>query len=96
MDDPESMLFVSKDCPNCEIVKKMLGENHGVAIYDVSTVDGLVEAAFYGLVGKSVPLLLVFVNGDSKIYTDIKDIMLMSGCRSVYEQTACKDGVCQI
>lgn len=94
--DPEPMLFVKKDCPNCELVKRMLGENHGVDIYDLDTVDGMTEAAFYGLLGKTAPLLLVFNSGDSKIYTDIEEIAVLLGVHQVSKNPVPCRGVCVI
>ena len=46
-------IFISPDCPKCVSAKKLADDllklNHNVEIYDVSTIDGLAEAAYHSV-----------------------------------------------
>ena len=43
-------IFISPKCPKCKAAKKLAADlkshDHNVTIYDISTVDGLTEAAY--------------------------------------------------
>lgn len=95
MIDPEPMLFVKKNCPVCDEVKLILGDLSGISIYDVDDYVGLSEAAFYGLIGKSVPLLLFFKDGNSCIITDPTEIVCLISTSRITFKT-CEETVCSI
>lgn len=49
-------LFISKQCPSCISAREILnGQDY--TVYDISTVDGLTEASFYGVL--ATPTLLM-------------------------------------
>jgi thiol-disulfide isomerase/thioredoxin len=51
-------LFVSKECPKCPAAKEAVQQvGREVEIFDIDEVDGLAEAAFYGVL--CTPSLLV-------------------------------------
>jgi len=51
------MLFVKDDCPRCPAAKHACSGLDRVEVYDVGNVDGLAEAAFFGVL--STPTVLV-------------------------------------
>jgi hypothetical protein len=93
--NPEPMLFVKSKCPRCDEIKKILGDV-GFSVYDVDTVDGLTEAAFYGLIGKEVPLLLFFHDGNSTIISDPGEIVYHIASERHGVKLSCSDGTCMI
>ncbi len=56
-------VFVKPGCPKCPKAKE-LAEKIGAEVHDISTVDGLAEATFYGVL--STPSVLV-VDGDEVV-----------------------------
>ncbi|MDP2234115.1 MAG: thioredoxin family protein [Actinomycetota bacterium] len=50
-------LFVKDDCPRCPAAKQALAGLDELLVYDVSEMDGLAEASFYGVL--STPSALV-------------------------------------
>jgi len=53
------MLFTKPDCPKCDYVKQRIPEGLEVQVIDASTPDGMAEAAFYELLEKPTPILVV-------------------------------------
>ena len=53
---PEILLFTKPDCQKCEYVKERMPSGLDV---DTSTPEGLAEAAYYEILGKNVPILVV-------------------------------------
>jgi len=56
-------LFTKKACPRCPEAKAVTAELKNVELYDIEEVDGLTEAAFYGVL--STPSIIV-VDDDGK------------------------------
>ncbi len=52
-------LFTKNDCSKCDYVKERLPEDVDVEIFNVDTVDGLAEGAFYGILDKGFPVLVL-------------------------------------
>ncbi len=50
-------LFVKDDCPRCPLAKRACEGLDAVEVFDVASVDGLAEAAFYGVL--ATPTVLV-------------------------------------
>lgn len=50
-------LFVKRDCPRCPAAKHAVQDLSNVEVYDLDDVDGLAEAAFFGVL--STPTVLV-------------------------------------
>jgi len=55
----EILLFTKPDCPKCDYVKERIPDGMDVKLIDSSTVDGMAEAAFYELMEKPTPILVV-------------------------------------
>jgi glutaredoxin len=56
---PELKLFTKNDCGKCDYVKERMPKNLKVQIINADTVDGLAEAAYYEIVEKTFPVLIV-------------------------------------
>ncbi|MDO8885400.1 thioredoxin family protein [Candidatus Oleimmundimicrobium sp.] len=50
-------LFVKADCPKCPEAKALAAQLNDVELYDIGEVNGLAEAAFYGVM--SAPSIVV-------------------------------------
>ncbi len=55
----EIILFTKPDCQKCEYVKSHLPEGVQPRIVNTSDADGLAEAAYYELLHKNLPILVV-------------------------------------
>jgi deoxyxylulose-5-phosphate synthase len=56
---PEILLFTKPNCQKCEYVKERMPEGLSVNIVDTTTAEGLAEAAYYELLNKHTPILIV-------------------------------------
>ncbi len=56
---PEILLFTKPGCQKCDYIKARLPAGLKVTIVDTSTAGGLAEAAYYELLGKHTPVLVV-------------------------------------
>ena len=56
---PEILLFTKPGCQKCDYIKERLPEGLKVDIVDTSTAEGLAEAAYYELLNKPTPILIV-------------------------------------
>ncbi|HSV42590.1 MAG TPA: hypothetical protein VLH13_04180 [Methanomassiliicoccales archaeon] len=56
---PEILLFTKPACQKCDYIKERLPEGLGVSIVDTTTAEGLAEAAYYELLNKNTPILVV-------------------------------------
>ena len=56
---PEILLFTKPDCQKCDYVKERMPEGLVVSIVNTSTAEGLAEAAYYELLNKNTPILVV-------------------------------------
>lgn len=55
----EILLFTQPGCKKCDYVKEKIPENLDIKIMDITTPEGMAEAAFHGLVNKYTPILVV-------------------------------------
>jgi glutaredoxin len=55
----EIKLFTKDDCGKCEHVKERMPKGLDVQVINVDTVDGLAEGAFYEILEKGFPILVV-------------------------------------
>ena len=55
----ELKLFTKDNCGKCEHVKERMPEGLDIQIINADTVDGLAEAAYYEIVEKTFPVLVV-------------------------------------
>jgi glutaredoxin len=55
----EIILFTKPDCQKCDYVKSHLPEGVQPRIVNTSDADGLAEAAYYELLHKNLPILVV-------------------------------------
>lgn len=55
----EVLLFTQPDCKKCDYVKGKMPKNLDIKIMDITTPEGMAEAAFLGLVNKYTPILVV-------------------------------------
>lgn len=61
----EVKLFVRDDCPKCPAAKRACEGIDNLRIYDVSSIDGLAEASFYGVM--ATPSVLVLDSGGHEV-----------------------------
>jgi len=54
----EVILFTKNDCGKCEHVKERMPKDVDVRIVNADTVDGLAQAAFYGILEMIFPVLV--------------------------------------
>lgn len=78
----EIKIFTKPDCPKCPAAKELgevlLKEGYNVIFYDISTIDGLAEAQFYGVM--ATPTIVIVKNnqeikswrGESPSFEEIK------------------------
>jgi glutaredoxin len=55
----ELKLFAKDNCGKCEHVKERMPKGLKIQIINADTVDGLAEAAYYEIVEKTFPVLVV-------------------------------------
>jgi glutaredoxin len=55
----EIKLFTKDNCGKCEHVKERMPKGLKIQIINADTVDGLAEAAYYEIVEKTFPVLIV-------------------------------------
>ena len=55
----EIILFTKNNCNKCEYVKERIPPGIDVDVQNVDAADGLAEGAFYGILGKAFPVLVV-------------------------------------
>ncbi|MDR0778141.1 MAG: glutaredoxin [Methanomassiliicoccaceae archaeon] len=56
---PELKLFTKDNCGKCEHVKERMPKNLKIQIINADTVDGMAEAAYYEILEKTFPVLVV-------------------------------------
>ncbi|MBC7108639.1 MAG: hypothetical protein H5T41_07630 [Methanomassiliicoccales archaeon] len=56
---PEILLFTKPGCQKCEFVKERIPSDLNVNIIDTSSAEGLAEAAYFEILNKNVPILVV-------------------------------------
>jgi deoxyxylulose-5-phosphate synthase len=56
---PEMLLFTKPGCQKCDWVKERIPEGLKVNVINMETADGMAEAAFYELLSKHTPILVV-------------------------------------
>ena len=74
---PEILLFTKPDCQKCDYVKERMPEGLEIDYVDTSTPEGLAEAAYYEILGKNVPILVVdeqVVEGAIAIMSRLNDL----------------------
>ncbi len=52
-------LFTKDDCTKCDYVQERLPKGIEMEILNVDTVDGMAEGAFYGILDKTFPVLVL-------------------------------------
>ncbi len=52
------VLFTKPDCQKCDYIKKRLPEDVKIRIVDITTTDGMAEAAYYEILEKNLPILV--------------------------------------
>ena len=55
----ELKLFTKDNCGKCEHVKERMPKGLKIEVINADTVDGLAEAAFYEIVEKTFPVLVI-------------------------------------
>ena len=74
---PDVLLFTKPDCEKCDYVKDRIPQELSVQIIDMSTPDGMAHAAYYELLEKYTPILVVgdeVVEGALKIKNRMKSM----------------------
>jgi len=73
----EIILFTKKDCQKCDHVKEKMPAGLKVMIMDAETIEGMAEAAYYEVLEKDMPVLVVdeeVVTGAIKIIGRLKEL----------------------
>lgn len=52
------ILFTKSDCQKCDYIKKRLPEDVKIRIVDMTTAEGMAEAAYYEILDKNLPILV--------------------------------------
>jgi deoxyxylulose-5-phosphate synthase len=55
----EMLLFTKPGCQKCDWVKERIPEGVKVNVLNMESADGMAEAAFYELLNKHTPILVV-------------------------------------
>ena len=55
----EILLFTKPGCQKCQYIKERMPSNLNISIVDTSTAEGLAQAAYYELLNKNMPILVV-------------------------------------
>ena len=75
---PDLILFTQPNCQKCDWVKERIPDGLDVKIMDLKSPEGMAEAAFYELIGKPTPILIVdeeeVVLGAAKIKKRLEEI----------------------
>lgn len=56
---PEILLFTKPGCQKCEFVKERIPGDLNVNIIDTTSAEGLAEAAYFEILNRNVPILVV-------------------------------------
>jgi len=56
---PEILLFTKPGCQKCDYVKEKMPKDMGVQIVDMSSAEGLAEAAYFEILNRNAPILAV-------------------------------------
>jgi deoxyxylulose-5-phosphate synthase len=59
MQMPEILLFTKPGCQKCDYIKEKMPKGLGVQIVDMSSAEGLAEAAYFEILNKNAPILIV-------------------------------------
>jgi glutaredoxin len=69
-------LFVTKNCPKCEMLKLWMDRNRAslrpeIEVVDIGTADGLAQAAYLGIVTMTAPVLVI---DEPQVFTAVEEI----------------------
>ncbi len=56
---PEILLFTKPGCQKCDYIKERMPARLDVSLVDTSTAEGLAQAAYYELLNRHTPILVV-------------------------------------
>lgn len=56
---PEILLFTKPGCQKCDWIKERIPEGLKVNVINMETAEGMAEAAYYELLSKHTPILVV-------------------------------------
>jgi deoxyxylulose-5-phosphate synthase len=56
---PEVLLFTKPGCQKCEWIKERIPPGLSINVLNMETADGLAEAAYYELLNRNAPILVV-------------------------------------
>jgi len=56
---PEILLFTKPGCQKCDYVKERIPPGLQVNVIDMSSAEGLAEAAYFEILDKNTPILVV-------------------------------------
>ncbi|MEM2943423.1 MAG: hypothetical protein QXN93_01840 [Methanomassiliicoccales archaeon] len=78
---PEILLFTKPGCQKCEFVKERIPRNLSVNIVDTASPEGLAEAAYFEILNRNVPILVVddeIIEGAIPILNKLNSLALSS------------------
>jgi deoxyxylulose-5-phosphate synthase len=77
---PEILLFTKPGCQKCDWIKERIPAGLSVNVINMETAEGMAEAAYYELLNKHTPILVV----DDQVFEGAINIMdklrSVSGC----------------
>ena len=80
---PEILLFTKPGCEKCEWVKERIPSSLSVSVLNIESAEGMAEAAFYELLSKHTPILVI----DEKVHEGainiLKQLKLLAGCDDI-------------
>ena len=80
---PEILLFTKPGCEKCEWVKERIPSSLSVSVLNIESAEGMAEAAFYELLSKRTPILVI----DEKVHEGainiLKQLKLLAGCDDI-------------
>ena len=80
---PEIKLFTKDNCQKCEHMKEKMPKGLKMQIINADTIDGLAEAAFYEIVEKTFPVLVV----DDEVVCAEGALQILKALNSIAEQS---------
>jgi hypothetical protein len=68
---PEILLFTKPGCQKCDWIKERIPPSLKVSVINMETAEGMAEAAYYELLSKHTPILVV----DDEVFEGAINIM---------------------
>jgi deoxyxylulose-5-phosphate synthase len=80
---PEILLFTKPGCEKCEWVKERMPAGLSVNVLNMESAEGMAEAAFYELLSKHTPILVIDDQVHEGAINILKQLKLAAGCNDI-------------